>query len=344
MTARRVRVAVDLLGGDGAPDVVVDGVLLATTQQQDVDVVLVGPGDLAASLVADRAATALLESRRLDVVPASEVVEMAEDPVRAVRAKRDATVRVAARLVRDGSADAAVSVGSTGAALVAAVFTLGRLPGVTRPALAVAIPAAAGPVVLVDVGANTDCTPDLLGQFALAGAAYAQAALGVCAPRVGLLSNGTEAGKGDQLRRDAFELLSTLPVDFRGYVESGGVTSGTDADVVVTDGFSGNVLLKGIEGMHHLLRKLVAARVPAQKSVLDVIDELSPERHGGAVVLGVPGTVVIGHGASDPRAVASCIRLAAHAVRERLVPRVTEAMAQLAAQRQEAGRSPAVPE
>jgi phosphate acyltransferase len=343
MTTRRVRVAVDLLGGDGAPDVVVDGALLATAERADVDVVLVGPSDLAARLITDRDAAALLESGRLDVVPASDVVGMAEDPVRAVRAKRDATVRVAARLVRDAGADAAVSVGSTGAALVAAVFTLGRLPGVTRPALAVAVPAAAGPVVLVDVGANTDCTPDLLAQFALAGVAYAQAAAGVSSPRVGLLSNGTEAGKGDQLRRDAFELLSTLPVDFRGFVESGAITSGADVDVVVTDGFSGNVLLKGIEGMHHLLRDLVAAQVPAQQSVLDVMDGLSPERHGGAVVLGVPGTVVIGHGASDPRAVASCIRLAAHAVRERLVPRVTEAMAQLAAQRREAGLSTAVP-
>jgi glycerol-3-phosphate acyltransferase PlsX len=275
------------------------------------------------------------------VVAATEAVGMAEDPVGAVRAKRDATVRVAARLVRDGAADAMVSAGSTGAAVVAAVFTLGRLPGVTRPSLAVAVPGAHGPVVLVDAGANADCSADMLAQFALCGAAYARVR-GVANPKVGLLNNGTEPGKGDQLRRDAGVLLAALPLSFVGNVESMAVTDGVPADVVVADGFTGNILLKGIEGMHALARSRLAERVADPIAALAALDDLAPEWLGGAVVLGVGGVVVVGHGASNGRAIASCVRLAAHAAREQLVPRVETAMGELVAQRRQAAGLAAV--
>lgn len=321
--ARPERVALDLLGGDRAPDVVVEGAVLAATERPDLRVVLVGPPDVAGRLLAAHDATDLV-----DVVAASEAVAMGEDPVRAVRAKRDATVRVAARLVRDGLADATVSVGSTGAAVVAAVFTFGRLPGVTRPALAVTIPAEAGPVVLLDAGASTDCTADLLAQFALTGAAFARARLGIADPRVGLLSIGTEPGKGDALRKEAFTLLAGLPVQFVGNVESSAVTAGGVADVVVADGFTGNVLLKGIEGLWALTRSLVSGSLPDPAAALSALDPLAPERFGG-VLLGVDGVAVIGHGASGPRAVATCVTLAADVARDRLVPRVAQAVADL---------------
>ena len=274
-----VRVALDLMGGDAAPDAVVDGALLVSDERPDVQVVLVGPEEVAADRLSARGAAG-----RFEIVPASESVGMAEDPARAVRAKRDSTVRVAARLVRDGAADATVSAGSSGAALAAALFTLGRLPGVTRPAIAVVIPAPNGRVVLLDAGANPDAGPDLLAQFALTGAAYA-AALGVESPRVGLLNIGHEPGKGDDLRRQAYDLIAALPVTFAGNVEGHDVALGGTADVVVTDGFTGNVLLKGIEG---------AIRMHADPAV-------EPDDHGGAVLLGVKGVAVVGHGAASPR-------------------------------------------
>lgn len=308
-----------------------DGALLAVAEHPDVDVVVVGPPDLAAARLGDRR-----PSGRIEVVAASQVIGMDEEPGRAVRAKRDATVRVAARLVRDGLADATVSVGSTGAAFAAAVFTLGRLPGVTRPALAVTVPATAGPVLLLDAGANVDCTPDLLAQFALAGAAYAQVRLGRPEPRVGLLSIGAEPGKGDALRKDAFALLRELPLTFVGNVESAAVTDGGVADVVVSDGFTGNVLLKGLEGMYDLVRTTLASTLPDPAPALDALGRLAPDRSGGGVLLGVGGVAVVGHGASGPRAVAACVTLAADAVRAGLVPRIADAMRDLVARRRRA--------
>ena len=313
----RVRIALDLLGGDAAPDAVVDGALLVADERTGIEVLLVGPEEVAAEALEARGAAG-----RFRTVHAAQVVAMDEDPARAVRAKRDATVRVAARLVRDGAADATVSAGSTGAALAAALFTLGRLPGVTRPAIAVVVPALHGPVVLVDAGANPDAGPDLLAQFALAGAAFAQTSLGIASPSVGLLSNGTEPGKGDETRKAAYVLLAELPVDFAGNVEGHDVALGGRADVVVTDGFTGNVLLKGIEGA----LAMTGAPLP---------ERLDPERLGGAVLLGVDGVAVVGHGSSSARAVASCVGVAADAVERGLVPRLRESLGDLVARRRE---------
>jgi glycerol-3-phosphate acyltransferase PlsX len=328
-----IRVALDLLGGDHAPGSVVDGALLVDLP--DVELVLVGPTDLAERLLAERGA-----SGRFRLVQATQVVGMDEDPARAIRAKRDATVRVAARLIRDGEADAVVSVGSTGAALAAAVFTLGRLRGVTRPPLAAVVPAQAGPLIFLDVGATTDATAEMLAQFALAGAAFATVRLGIAVPRVGLLSIGEEAGKGDELRKAAYDALSALPLDFVGNVEGRDIPHGGRADVVVTDGFTGNVLAKGLEGAATmltgvLLEALTATpeREQAAAALLPALGEatahMSPEELGGAVLLGVDGVVVVGHGASTPRGVASCVGTAVQAVREGLVPRIGTALSDL---------------
>jgi glycerol-3-phosphate acyltransferase PlsX len=323
---RPLTVAVDLLGGDGAPESVIDGVLLARSEHPEVSAVLVGPPELADRLLRERGVD-------LPVAPASQAIGMEEDPARAVRRKRDATVRVAAKLVRDGAADATVSAGSTGAAMAAALFTLGRLPGMTRPALAVVLPAVHGPVVLLDAGAGVEATTDLLAQFALAGAAYATARLGLPRPRVGLLSVGEEAGKGDPLRKDAYELLERLPVEFVGNVEGHDVPVGGPADVVVTDGFTGNVLLKGLEGTYQLV--LHALGLPD-----DSVPALSPERLGGAILLGVDGVVVIGHGGSSPLAISSCIGLAGQVAEQDLVGRTAATLAELVASRRAAAGLP----
>ena len=326
------RVALDLLGGDHAPTSVVEGALVVADELPGVEVILVGPVDVAERLLEQRGAAG-----RFALVAASQVVGMHEDPARAVRAKRDATVRVASRLVRDGHADAVVSVGSTGAALAAAVFTLGRLRGMGRPALAAVVPAKTGPLVFLDAGATTEATPELLAQFALAGVAFAQVRLGIARPRVGLLTNGEEPGKGDPLRKDAYDALAALPVDFVGNVEGRDVPHGGRADVVVTDGFTGNVLLKGLEGAATMLTEVLTAaflatearRVAAQEllpALLEATAPMSPDALGGAVLLGVNGVCVVGHGASSPRAVASCIGVAAQAAREGLVPKVQQAL------------------
>ena len=321
------RVALDLMGGDHAPESVVDGALLVAAETPDVEVVLVGPVELAERLLEERAAAG-----QFRLVAASQVIGMDEDPARAVRAKRDATIRVASRLVRDGGvdgADAVVSTGSTGAALAAAVFTLGRLRGMSRPALAAVVPAKAGPLVFLDAGATTEASPELLAQFALAGVAFAQVRLGIARPRVGLLSNGEEPGKGDPLRKGAYDALAALPVDFVGNVEGRDVPYGGRADVVVTDGFTGNVLLKGLEGAAAMLTEVLLAActgTAARTAVANVLREatapMSPDVLGGAVLLGVNGVCVVGHGASSPRAVASCIGVAVQAVREGLVPKI----------------------
>ncbi|MBW3639338.1 MAG: phosphate acyltransferase PlsX [Actinobacteria bacterium] len=333
------RVALDLLGGDRAPEAVVDGALLVAQRTPDVEVVLVGPVDIAQSLLEARGATG-----RFPLVAASQVIGMDEDPARAVRAKRDATVRVAARLVRDGSAaggaDAMVSVGSTGGALAAALFTLGRLRGVSRPALAAVIPAQAGPLVFLDAGAGTEATPELLAQFALAGAAFATVRLGLATPRVGLLNIGEEPGKGDELRRAAYDALVALPIDFVGNVEGRDVPYGGKADVVVTDGFTGNVLAKGLEGAAAMLSELLLAALtatPERKvaatslfpAIAQTTAHMSPEGLGGAVLLGVKGVVVIGHGSSTAEGVVSCVRVAVQAAREGLVPKVGRALSDL---------------
>jgi phosphate acyltransferase len=292
------RIAVDLLGGDAAPAVVVDGALRACDADTDLALLLVGPQEVADEIIA-----ALPPARRgqVTVDPVRRVVGMADSPLRAVRF--DTTVRAGVAALADGRADALVTAGASGAAVTAAVHGLGRLPGVRRPALCAALPALRGPVVVLDVGASTDITPSVLAQFAALGAAYATAALGVAEPRVGLLSIGAEPGKGDQLRKVAAVALAdaTLPPGARytGYVEGHEVTLGGHADVVVTDGFTGNVLLKGVEGAYALAAGHETASGP----------KISVPR--AAALLGVPGLVIVCHGAATASDLADGIALAA---------------------------------
>ncbi|MFI5957270.1 phosphate acyltransferase PlsX [Cryptosporangium sp. NPDC051539] len=290
MMVRPVRIAVDLLGGDRAPDAVVDGALAALAADPDLHLALAGPSRLRPrwDAVADR----------VTLLPTDEGVGMSDSPVRAVRTRRT-SVRLAVEAVRSGAADAVVSVGPTGAAVAAAVTELGKLPGYRRPALAAVLPAVAHPVVLVDVGAHAGASDSDLVRHGRLGSAFARVTLGLGAPRVGLLSVGTEPGKGDPLRKKADRALSGTDLHYIGLVEGYDVPLGGRADVVVTDGFTGNVVLKTLEGSLVLAGTSVArSRYPR-----------------AATLLGVAGTVVLGHGAAGPTDVADCVALAATAVR-----------------------------
>jgi glycerol-3-phosphate acyltransferase PlsX len=296
--AGTARIAVDLLGGDQAPAVVVDGALQACSTDPELNLLLVGPHPVADEVIS---ALPVEDRKRVAVCEVAGVVGMADPPLRAVRA--DMSVRAALGAVVDGRADAVVSAGHSGASVTAAVHALGRLRGISRPALAATLPALSGPVVLLDVGANTEANSRVLAQHAVLGAAYAHAVHGIDGPRVGLLSNGTEPGKGDRVRRAAAAALAsdvTLPAGGRyiGTVEGYDVPLGGPADVIVTDGFLGNVLIKGIEGAYALAG---GAEHPS-----------APQ---AAALLGVPGTVVICHGKATGADIASGIALAARLYR-----------------------------
>jgi len=298
------RIAVDLLGGDGAPAVVVDGALQACSADQDLHLLLVGPQQVADEVIG---ALPAADRHRATVHVVETAIGMAEAPLSSIR--RASTVRVAAELVYTGAADAVLSAGSSGAVVAAAAHVLGRFPGVRRPGLAVVLPSVAGPVVLLDVGVGLDATMLELVQHAVLGTAYATVALDIEHPRVGLLSIGSEPGKGDRLRRAAALALSdiTLPAGGRyiGLVEGHDVPIGGPADVVVTDGFTGNVLLKGMEGA------LALAGTGAERVSINA-----------ATLLGVAGPVVVCHGAATGADVASGITLAARLRRGAIIENV----------------------
>ncbi len=305
-------VAVDAMGGDDAPGVVVEGALEAV--REGLDVVLVGRRD----------AIVAAGGESLDIIEASEVIEMSEEPSRAVRTKRDSSISLAVNAVRDGAASAIVSAGNTGAVAAAALLRLRRLPGVARPAIATAFPVPGGHTarVLLDSGAMADCNAQWLHQFARLGSAYSRIRFGVAAPSVGLLSIGEEPEKGNLLVKETHKLLAADDeIDFFGNIEGRDVLDGP-VDVVVTDGFTGNVLLKSLEGTASFFVRLILERLseggPAGAEALRLLaplaNELSPDNVGGAMLLGVRGVCVIAHGSSSPTAVTNAIRVAHHMV------------------------------
>jgi len=318
-----VRIAVDALGGDRAPEEVVAGAAAAASP--DVEPVLYGPRGL--------------DPHGLPLIEAGDSIEMDEHPVEAVRAKPGSSLVRAVRAVADGEADAVVSAGSTGAMLAASLLHIRRQPGVFRPAIAVVIPARRGPSVLIDAGANADARPEHLVQFAHMGAVFAEEILGVSDPEVRLLSIGEEDEKGNQLTLEAHELLRNSKLRFAGNTESRRMLEG-DAHVVVTDGFTGNVALKALEGTIRSLLDSLRGELgssfrgkvggllirPAARRVRERLD---PETYGGAYLLGLRGLVVIAHGSSSRVAIANAIRLAARGVEHRVVERLEERLSDL---------------
>ena len=309
------------MGGDRAPEEIIQGVLEAIAA--GIPCALVGPDNLA-SLTS-------LDISGIPHIIANEVIAMDEDAAGGVRRKKDSTLVRSAEAVRDGAASAMISAGNTGATMASALLRMGRIKGVNRPAIATPIPVPGGrPTVLLDAGANADVQAEWLTQFALMGSIYSKNRYGVETPRVGLLSIGEEPGKGDSLRKEAFELLSAASgFHFIGNVEGRDIMT-DDVDVVVTDGFTGNVALKTLEGsLKSIINSLLAAFESSDEaraaaavlwpSLLPLYDSLDPENTGGAMLLGVDGVCIISHGSSSDRAMVNAIRVAADMVTANVV-------------------------
>jgi len=330
-------VAVDAMGGDFAPANVVDGAL-AAARHFDLGVALVGPAAAIEAEVVRHAATGFVDRGRVRIVDAPEVVSMAESPAAALRRKPNASIRVAAELVERGDAAALCSAGHTGATVMAAHGTFGMLPGVDRPALAAAIPTRKGrPAILLDVGASVECRPQHLLQFAVMGRLYARVAFDVESPRIGLLSIGEEATKGNELTREAHRLLKASSLAFIGNVEARDVYSG-DADVIVCDGFTGNVALKISEGLVEMVETLlgeelsstVTTRVGSlltRRALRHFRRRVDYSEYGGAPLLGVAGATIVGHGRSSARAVRNAVAMAYRFAADRFIERVEQDIA-----------------
>ena len=316
-----IRVAVDALGGDRAPKEVVAGAL--DVRSEAVEPVLFGPASIAAE--------------GLELVETTDEIGMDEKPAEAVRGKPDSSLVASCRSVGAGNTSAVVSAGNTGAMLAASLLEIRRLPGVLRPGIAVVIPARRGPSVLIDAGANAESRPEHLLQFAGMGAIFAEEILEIARPEVGLLSIGEEAEKGDQATQDAHRLLAGAGLNFVGNVESRWLLEGA-ADVVVTDGFTGNVSLKLLEGTIRSVFDGLRAeidRTPRGKlggllirpATRRLRARLDPETYGGAYLLGLRGLVVIAHGNSSRTAIANAIRLAARGVEHGVVAKLGDRLA-----------------
>jgi glycerol-3-phosphate acyltransferase PlsX len=315
-------IAVDALGGDKAPGEIIAGARDAVAA--GIDVILVGPRGLAGC-------------EGFEFIEASEVIEMHEDAASSVRNKKDSTLVRAAEAVRDGKASAMISAGNTGATMASALLRMGRIAGVKRPAIATPIPApGTTPTVLLDAGANAEVEPEWLVQFGLMGSVYADARFGIKNPRVGLLSIGEEPGKGDTLRKQAYELFSNAKnLNFIGNVEGRDIMT-DKVDVVVTDGFTGNVALKTLEGtMRGVVKALFAAiSAPEYKehadgimpALLSLYSTFDPDTYGGAILLGVDGVCIISHGSSGSRAMLNGIKVAKEMVEVDMVGKIRQAV------------------
>ncbi|MGN6380033.1 MAG: phosphate acyltransferase PlsX [Gaiellales bacterium] len=322
-----VTIAVDAMGGDRAPGEVVAGALAAAAE--GIQIALCGPSaTLERELGGDRA--------NVRVVDAPDVIGSHEEPAPAVRAKPGSSLVTACRLVREGEAQGAVSAGSTGAMMAASLVYMGRIRGINRPGIAVALPTPSGPCVLIDCGANALARPEHLLQFGIIGSEFAREVLDVQRPRVGLLSIGEESSKGTPVTLEAHTLLAASTVEFAGNCEGRDVLTG-DFDVVVCDGFAGNVLLKGLEGAARLffgeLRGVATSSLRAKmgaKLLYPALRELrvrtDPDTYGGAYLLGVRGLSVIAHGNSSRRAIANAISHAARGARADVVERMSLAL------------------
>lgn len=310
-----MKIAIDAMGGDHAPKAIVEGVVLAAKEFDDIEFELYGKE----SMIREH----LTDEKHITIVHTDEKIESDDDPVRSVRRKKEASMVLAARAVKEGRADALFSAGNTGALLASGLLIVGRIKGIDRPGLMVTLPTLNGNVSsfnLMDVGANADCKPANINQFATLGSYYAQAIQGVSKPRVGLLNNGTEENKGNEVTKQAFQLLKeNQEIHFIGNVEARELLNGV-ADVVVTDGFTGNAVLKTIEGtalnMVSLIKKTIMENGMKAKfgglllkdGLSDLKDVLDYSKHGGSVLLGLKAPVVKTHGSAEKEAVYHTIK------------------------------------
>ncbi|WP_068815382.1 phosphate acyltransferase PlsX [Phormidesmis priestleyi] len=329
MGSTRVRIAIDAMGGDNAPAEIVAGALRAQ-EELGVDVLLVGdPQQIEASLKQHT------QSSSLEIVPSEGTIEMSEEPLTALRRKPKASINVAMDLVKKKRADAVVSAGHSGAAMAAALLRLGRLPGIDRPAIGAVLPTmiAGKPVLILDVGANVDCRPKFLEQFALMGSIYSQYVLGVAEPKVGLLNIGEEPNKGNELAIQTHQLLEENPnIPFIGNAEGRDVLSG-HFDVIVCDGFAGNVLLKFAEAVGEVALQILREELPRglhgklgvsilRPNLKRIKQRMDHAEHGGGLLLGVAGICIISHGSSQAPTIFNAARLAKDAIDHEVLDRI----------------------
>src|SRR4051812_14832815 len=335
-TIDMIRIAVDAMGGDHAPAVIIDGAL-AAARHLDVEIALIGPTAVLQDALSQHPDASTLP---IFVVDAPDVIGMADAPASALRRKPRASIRVAAELVAGGEAAALFSAGHTGATVMAAHGAFGMIPGVDRPALATTIPTRERPAVLLDAGASVECRPQHLLQFAIMGSVYARLALGVERPRVGLLSIGEEATKGNELTRDAHRLLKASPLNFIGNVEGREIYSGV-ADVIVCDGFTGNVVLKTSEGLVDTVAALLGTELQgtfssqvgyllSRRAFRRFQRRVDYSEFGGAPLLGVAGLAIVGHGRSSVKAVRNAIAMAYRFAMSDFITRVERDMSRVA--------------
>ncbi|EQA38523.1 fatty acid/phospholipid synthesis protein PlsX [Leptospira inadai serovar Lyme str. 10] len=325
-------VAVDAMSGDYGPDRIVEGAVVAVNEDK-CNVVLVGKEEEISEILLKYE----YDTERIRIIHAGEIIEMQDSPSIAVRAMQDSSVVQAAQLVADKSCVGMFSPGNTGATMASALLYLGRIPGVLRPPIAAPIPREKGPpTLLVDAGANVDCKPEYLAQFAVMGEIYSRLIFNIPRPKVGLLSNGEEDKKGNSVTQKAFELLRKLPIEFVGNVEGRDLYGGgREVDVVVCDGFVGNIVLKATEGLSksifNVLRESIAQSSLAQTGALllkptftAIKKRLDYAEYGGALLLGVDGTCLIGHGSSNAQAVRSAIRVVVECAKRDVNHRITQ--------------------
>lgn len=325
-----MNIALDAMGGDNAPGEIVAGAVLAA-REYGITVSLVGQPDRIKAELARHATSGL----QLPIVPATQVIEMDDKPAQAVRTKLDSSMVVASRMVKSGEAQGFVTAGNTGGALAAGILHIGRIKGIMRPALITPFPTFNGFCTILDVGANADVRPEYLPQFAIMGSIYAERVLGRTRPVVGILSNGEEEGKGNQLVIAATPLLATIPtINFRGNIESKEVIEGL-ADVVVTDGFTGNIFIKTAEATARMLMRGMREELTsglinkvgaflARSGFRRARDRFDDSPYGGAVLLGLTGIVVVGHGRANAEAIRHGIRVAKQAVEQNVIEKIAQ--------------------
>jgi glycerol-3-phosphate acyltransferase PlsX len=322
-----MRIAVDAMGGDNAPGEIVKGAVDAV-RLGIAEVLLVGN-----QLQLEEELGKYSRPSKLSIVPANEVIGMDEPPATALKKKKDASITIATRLVKEGEAGGLVSAGSTGAQVSAALLGLGRIPGIQRPAIATVLPTLKGGKLMLDIGANAECKPQNLLQFALMGNIYANRVMGIKEPKIGLLNIGTEINKGNELTQAAYELLAAAPINFIGNYEARDIPAG-EADVIICDGFVGNCILKFGEGLIISLFSMLQAEMagswrtrlgaalmlPGFKSIKK---KLEYEEYGGAPLLGVQGVSIICHGSSKAKAITNAVRMAVQCLSNRFVEQLS---------------------
>jgi glycerol-3-phosphate acyltransferase PlsX len=328
-----MKIALDAMGGDKAPEAAVHGAVWAA-RDFGITVQLVGlPAAIETELAKHNT-----QGLNLPIIPASEIIEMDEQPAAAVKSKKDSSMAVALRLVKEGQSDAFVTAGNSGGAMAAALFGLGRIKGIKRPALGTIFPTENeyGHCFMLDVGANTDVRPEYLLQFALMGHCYARQALQISTPRIGLLSTGEEEDKGNTLIQEVTPLLKKSELNFVGNIEGKDIPTGL-ADVIVTDGFTGNVYIKGAEGVAWIIQRILEREIKARPMALlgallargaikALRTKLDYREFGGGPLLGVNGVVIIAHGRSDPYAIRHAIRVAKQAAENQLVETIRDGL------------------